>query len=713
MTPSTRLKQAPASKPPVVRGRVLLAAFLVLALVPGVADATAGVTLTRVQPSGDASAEVTGSQPVIVQTRYTLQLDRPMDLRLLTRVDAFDDGGSTAADHVAGWAVDGDNKGTSTRTTTATAQAVGAGSHEVLVTWSLGQLASGTYRLAATTREAPAATGGATGTVSSDRDEMLLHVVRQSSTSTTTSPAQTPTSSTSTSTTPSSSSAAPPPDTTPPPQVTGVQVTDATRGSLRVAWGAVSDPSGILSYEVFASASSGFDSGAETLVATATGTTFLHEGLAPSTTYAYRVRAVDGANNVGPLSPQATGRTLDPPDTTAPGAVTGLAVTKRTATTVALEWSPASDDRGSVTYSVARDGTTVGTTAGTRFTDDGLRPQDRPTYAVRAVDAAGNEGPAATLQAGAFEQDTVAAPQPSAQPLHITRVGTRTDGRDATVEWTTDETASGSIVLGAATRAVGPGVAFSETFTDLSPGRHQFTISMSASDGRTASRTGSVNIEQDRSAPPASREQASSGLALRLGEALGLQIADGQLFLEDRDNDGRPDSLHDAEGSLAATRTFPQRSLVLVQAVATGRVAIVALAGQTAEPVAPQVAVARGEQTLQELRKLVVDVPEKRGWIVVDVEDEFPDEPLLAVLAGNGTPLPSDAFWRSGGKIHFIDDPSVQYTLVFDHAGFAAASDEGSTASKGSGWSMAVIGFVAGAVVAAVAVLALMRRSLR
>jgi hypothetical protein len=76
----------------------------------------------------------------------------------------------------------------------------------------------------------------------------------------------------------------------------------------------------------------------------------------------------------------------DPTDTTAPTAVTRLKASVRKGG-VTLSWRASSDDSGSVTYEVTRDGVTSRTTA-TRWSD---RPGPGTwTYSVVATDAAGN-----------------------------------------------------------------------------------------------------------------------------------------------------------------------------------------------------------------------------------------------------------------------------------------------------------------------------------
>ncbi|KUL70441.1 MULTISPECIES: glycoside hydrolase family 6 protein [unclassified Streptomyces] len=81
----------------------------------------------------------------------------------------------------------------------------------------------------------------------------------------------------------------------------------------------------------------------------------------------------------------------DPGDTTAPTAPTGLLATAKTASSVSLAWTAATDNVGVTGYDVYRDGTRVGSpSAGTTYTDTGLSAATAYSYTVRARDAAGN-----------------------------------------------------------------------------------------------------------------------------------------------------------------------------------------------------------------------------------------------------------------------------------------------------------------------------------
>ncbi|HJP89649.1 MAG TPA: fibronectin type III domain-containing protein [Candidatus Limnocylindrales bacterium] len=90
-----------------------------------------------------------------------------------------------------------------------------------------------------------------------------------------------------------------------------------------------------------------------------------------------------------------------PPDTVAPTAPGSVHVTATTTSTVSLAWTAATDNRAVTGYRIARDGTILATTAAsaTAWTDTGLAGATSYSWTVRAVDGAGNVGPASTATA--------------------------------------------------------------------------------------------------------------------------------------------------------------------------------------------------------------------------------------------------------------------------------------------------------------------------
>jgi chitodextrinase len=153
-----------------------------------------------------------------------------------------------------------------------------------------------------------------------------------------------------------------------------------------VAWVPSTDDVGVNEYRVLRD-------GAQ--IASVTGTSFSDVTVSPSTTYSYAVQAADAAGNVSPASAAAIAATpaLPPPpapaDETAPTTPTGLTASP-TSTSVALSWTASTDAVGVQQYVVYRDGVAVGTSSTPSYLDSARTPYSSYTYAVEAVDAAGN-----------------------------------------------------------------------------------------------------------------------------------------------------------------------------------------------------------------------------------------------------------------------------------------------------------------------------------
>jgi chitodextrinase len=174
-------------------------------------------------------------------------------------------------------------------------------------------------------------------------------------------------------------------DTQAPTAPTGLTANATGTSTVDLNWTAATDNVGVTGYRIFRNGSQ---------VGTTTNTSFTDSGLSPATVYTYSVVAFDGAGNTSPPSGSATATTQSPPDTQAPTAPTSLTATATSFSTVALNWSPSSDNVGVTGYIIYRGGVQVGTASGTTFTDTGLSPLTTYTYTVKARDAAGNLSPA-------------------------------------------------------------------------------------------------------------------------------------------------------------------------------------------------------------------------------------------------------------------------------------------------------------------------------
>ena len=171
-----------------------------------------------------------------------------------------------------------------------------------------------------------------------------------------------------------------PPDTTAPSAPAGLTATPATADRVDLGWTAASDDYGVAGYEVFRDG---------TLIGTATGTSYADHTVAASTTYSYQVRAFDAAGNVSALSDAAVAITPWA-DTTPPSVPADLVASAMSFERVDLTWSPATDDVGVIGYRLYRDGQLLVTATDTSYTDRGVAGSTTYSYAVQALDAAGN-----------------------------------------------------------------------------------------------------------------------------------------------------------------------------------------------------------------------------------------------------------------------------------------------------------------------------------
>lgn len=224
-------------------------------------------------------------------------------------------------------------------------------------------------------------------------------------------------------------------DTTAPTAPTGLVSTGVTSSSVSLQWNASTDSggSGLAGYNVYR--------GGTQIGTTAAGTlTFTATGLAANTSYAFTVRARDGAGNLSASSATLNATTSAGADTTPPTVPSGVAVGAVTASSIALSWAASTDNVGVTGYQLLRDGVVVGTPTGTSHVDTGLAASTSYAYTVRARDAAGNLSAASAAVHGSTSAGSVPARSQiqaesySAAEPRITRtvggtaVGTTLDG---------------------------------------------------------------------------------------------------------------------------------------------------------------------------------------------------------------------------------------------------------------------------------------------
>src|SRR6185295_4113257 len=168
---------------------------------------------------------------------------------------------------------------------------------------------------------------------------------------------------------------------------------------INLTWTATTDNVGVTGYRV--ERCQGAGCGNFVQIATPAGTTFGDTGLIAATTYSYRVKAVDAANNVSVnYSTVATATTqAAPPDTTPPTDPTGLTATAVSSSQIDLAWTASTDSGGSglAGYRVERcqgagcsTFAQIATPSTNSYSDPGLTAGTSYSYRVRAIDGAGN-----------------------------------------------------------------------------------------------------------------------------------------------------------------------------------------------------------------------------------------------------------------------------------------------------------------------------------
>jgi uncharacterized repeat protein (TIGR03806 family) len=187
----------------------------------------------------------------------------------------------------------------------------------------------------------------------------------------------------------------PPPatDSTPPSKPSSLKVSVVSATRIDLSWSASSDSdSGVAHYEVYRN-------DATTPLAEATTTSYSDRAVKPGTRYSYRVSAVDMAGNVSDMS--ATAAVETPPegttvDTTPPAAPTGVMIVEASASQIEISWSAAIDGESAIeNYRIFRNGSDVAlaTPTATSYTDDSVEAGKSYSYAITAIDTAGNESP--------------------------------------------------------------------------------------------------------------------------------------------------------------------------------------------------------------------------------------------------------------------------------------------------------------------------------
>jgi lysophospholipase L1-like esterase/chitodextrinase len=183
-----------------------------------------------------------------------------------------------------------------------------------------------------------------------------------------------------------------------PPQLHVASVTDQTAS---IEWNPSSDPSGVVAYDIFVGETKVLSSYPKVM-------SYVRGGLEPQTGYVFSVQAIDAAGNVSTKASTAT-VTSEPSDAP-PTAPANVRVTGLTTDSITLDWSASTDDSEVDGYRIYRNGTQVGSSVVTGFTDDGLSPGSTHTYNVRAVDDSSQLSPSSNSAVATTAQPTPVDP---------------------------------------------------------------------------------------------------------------------------------------------------------------------------------------------------------------------------------------------------------------------------------------------------------------
>ena len=210
-------------------------------------------------------------------------------------------------------------------------------------------------------------------------------------------------------------------DATAPSVPTTLQGTGASASQINLTWTASTDNVAVTGYRVYRNGS---------LIASPAGTSYSDTGLSEATSYSYRVAAYDAAGNT---SSQCTAVAVSTLDATVPSVPTNLQGAGASASQINLTWTASTDNVAVTGYRVYRDGSEIGTTASTSYSDTGRAEVTSYSYRVAAYDAAGN----ASAQCGAVAVSTLDATAPSV-PANLQATVVSTSRIDLTWTASTD-----------------------------------------------------------------------------------------------------------------------------------------------------------------------------------------------------------------------------------------------------------------------------------
>jgi chitodextrinase len=169
-------------------------------------------------------------------------------------------------------------------------------------------------------------------------------------------------------------------DTTPPTTPSQLSATPVSPSQINLTWKASTDDVGVVGYQVYRD---------NVQIATTVTTSFSDTGLSAGIQYSYAVAAYDAAGLFSPQSAPASATTIAD-DFTPPSVPGDLQASNITPSSLTVSWTASTDNVAVAGYRVFRNGTQVGSTTNTTFSDNGLVPGTTYSYTVEAFDSSNN-----------------------------------------------------------------------------------------------------------------------------------------------------------------------------------------------------------------------------------------------------------------------------------------------------------------------------------
>jgi fibronectin type 3 domain-containing protein len=190
----------------------------------------------------------------------------------------------------------------------------------------------------------------------------------------------------------------------------GLTATASSSSAIGLIWNAVTPPANctISSYNVYSSTTSGFTPSTSNLLTSTTGTTYSDTSLAASTTYYYKVEAID-SDGSSAASTQQSAETQASSCSAVPSAPTGLTPTASSSSVIGVTWTAVTPPANCITSYNLYASTTSGftpsssnlltSTTGTTYSDTGLSASTTYYFVVEALDSYGSSATSAQQSA--------------------------------------------------------------------------------------------------------------------------------------------------------------------------------------------------------------------------------------------------------------------------------------------------------------------------